>query len=151
MSIDLEDYFIPVRYLMNRFSYILPVLLTLTSSTAVFSQDNRPNLKPIEKAFSTGDVAALTALSADRVEIAVFGRSRLYSRSQARFVLKDLFSQYPPQRFQFSEPSRTSKGLFAVGSYRYALEDDPLKVYVRLRKDGDGWVLREILVEKPVR
>ncbi len=136
---------------MNRLSHILIVLLTCAWSSAVFSQDERPNLKPIEKAFSTGDVAALAARSADRIEIAVFGRSRLYSRSQARFVLKDLFSQYPPQRFQFSEPSRTSKGLFAVGSYRYSIDDDPLTVYVRLRKDGEAWVLREILVEKSER
>ena len=63
-------------------------------------------------------------------------------------MLKELFEDYPPQRVAFSEPSTTDKGLFAAGEYRYSLEEQPLRVYVRLRKNQDVWVLREVLVEK---
>ena len=108
-------------------------------------------LQHIERAFSSGDVDALTAMASDRVEIAVFGRSRLYSRSQARFVLKDLFDQYPPLHFELSAPSRTARGVFAAGTYRYSVEEKPLRVYVRLRKSGQAWSLREILVDKSGR
>ncbi len=119
-----------------------------TTQFALAQQPNRPELQRVEKAFSEADVDALSNMSADRVEIAVFGRSRLYSRSQARFILKELFDQYPPMRFELSAPSQTEKGLFAAGSYRYSMEQEPLRVYVRLRKSGESWSLREILVDR---
>ena len=111
----------------------------------------RPELARLQEAFSTADDAALYGMLSDRVEVAIFGRSRLYSRSQARIVLRDLFSQYPPQQFELSAPSQTSKGLFAAGTYRYSADKEPFQVYVRLRKSGENWTLREILVDNADR
>ncbi len=137
---------------MIRFQNILLVLLLSFGVPSAVAQDlPQPELEKVEEAFSTADVGALHAMFSDRVEIAVFARSRLYSRSQARIVLKDLFNEYPPQHFELSTPSETSKGLFAAGTYRYSANEEPFKVYIRLRKTGDKWTLREILVDKVER
>lgn len=137
---------------MVRYFLIFLILLQVIGFTSTMAQEpTQPELKQLEKAFSTGDVTALHAMFADRVEIAVFARSRLYSRSQARIVLKDLFDEYPPQHFELSTPSETSKGLFVAGTYRYSKDEEPFQVYVRLRKSGEKWALREILVDKAER
>lgn len=137
---------------MARFLNIFLILLLVFGVRSSMAQEpTQPELEQVEKAFSTGNVGALHAMFSDRVEIAVFARSRLYSRSQARIVLKDLFDEYPPQHFELSTPSETSKGLFAAGTYRYSKDEEPFQVYIRLRKSGDKWTLREILVDKTER
>ncbi len=126
--------------------------LVVLSTVTVFAQSrSSAPLSKIEQAFSKGDVDAIAALSADRVEIAVLGKSRLYSRTQAKFVLKEFFGKYPPVRAKFSEPSTTDKGLFAAGTYRHTANNQSLRLYVTLRKDASSWAVREIHVDKAAR
>lgn len=126
--------------------------LVVLSTVTVFAQSrSAAPLSKIEQAFSKGDVDAIAALSADRVEIAVLGTSRLYSRTQAKFVLKEFFGKYPPVRAKFSEPSTTDKGLFAAGTYRHTANNKSLRLYVTLRKDASSWAVREIHVDKAAR
>jgi hypothetical protein len=124
-------------------------VLSIAVASASFAQDRSTSvLSAIERAFSTSDADSIADMSAGRVEIAVLGKSRLYSRRQARYVLKDFFDQYPPLQVTLSEPSSTEKGIFAAGTYRFATDREPLRLYVRLRRDEPSWVLREIVLER---
>jgi hypothetical protein len=135
---------------------VQPILVTLavalmTAAPAMSQDRDSSPLDSIERAFSTGSADSITAMSADRIEIAVLGKSRLYSRTQAKYVLRDFFEQYPPLQVKLSEPSATEKGLFAAGTYRFATDREPLRLYVRLRRGQSEWALREIVLERAVR
>lgn len=102
-------------------------------------------LARIETAFAQGNVAGLLERAADRLDITMFGTSAVYSRAQAQYVLEGFFRDYPPRPFRFQEPSRRDENCFVTGRYGYG--DDPLRVYVRLRRQGADWELREIRID----
>ena len=108
-------------------------------------------LARLEAAIGRGSAHDLLDHAADRVEIALFGVSSLYSRAQAVYVMQDFFRQYPPVRFVLQEPSRSDGNWFAGGSYAYAPAGRDLQVFVRIRKKDGGWELREVRVEQRSR
>lgn len=131
---------------------VLVVALLVPAARPALSQmQSATPLEDVRSAFAEAKADSIAAFSAARVEIAVLGKSRLYSRSQARFVLKSFFKRYPPVRVTFADPSRTETGIFAAGSYRFAADRKPLRLYVRLRRHGSAWVIREIVVERAER
>ena len=137
---------------MNRLRITLAIAVTFLLAHPALGQDQAADvLGSIEQAFSVADADSIARMSASRVEIAVLGKSRLYSRAQARFVLRDFFEEYPPLHVELSEPSTTDKGIFAAGTYRFATDRDPLRLYLRLRRDKTNWQMREIVLERPVR
>ncbi|GIV62170.1 DUF4783 domain-containing protein [Rhodocaloribacter litoris] len=105
-------------------------------------------IQAIEEAFSRGDVETLLHRAAPQVEIAVFEPSRLYSRGQARYVLRTFFRAYPPRRFVLRDYFETHSGWFAEGDFWHVRGEEPLRIYLRLRQRAGRWELREILVEE---
>ncbi len=142
-----------VSQTMNRIRSILAIasVSLLLVAPALSQEPPASILASIERAFIAADADSIARMSASRVEIAVLGKSRLYSRTQARYVLRDFFDEYPPLRVELSEPSITDKGIFAAGTYRFAPDRNPLRLYVRLRRDQTTWLMREIVLERAVR
>lgn len=138
----LRPVFTPVGFLL----LVLVLLLAVVPPARAQAEDEAP-LAQIQAAFAAGDAQALLQHGAMRVEVALFGAGKLYSRAQAQVVMQDFFVQHPPTRFAFREHTRTDHGFFARGEYGSARVDPPLLVYVRLRVQEDRWELREILIE----
>jgi hypothetical protein len=111
-----------------------------------------PNgIEKVQDAFADGDAYALLGGASDRVEIALLGRSRLYSRQQAVHVMLDFFRRYPPEGFTLQSQDREEGSWFATGLYRHRHAEHPLQVYLRLRLRDDRWELREVRVEERQR
>lgn len=141
----------PLRLHFNILANILAGLLWLSlaaGAPAAAQELGRDALAPLEQALAGGDVETLLGQTAERIDITVFGASAVYSRSQAQYVLKDFFREYPPRRFRFQEPSQREENWFAAGQYWYEQSETPLWVYVRLRRQGAQWELREIRVDR---
>ena len=105
----------------------------------------------VQGAFAQGDARALLGDASDRVEIALLGRSRLYSRAQAFYVMQDFFRRYPPEGFTLQSQAQEQGSWFATGRYRYKHAEQPLLVYLRLRLKSDQWELREMRIEERQR
>lgn len=111
-----------------------------------------PNgIEQVQDAFADGDAHALLGGASDRVEIALLGRSRLYSRQQAVHVMLDFFRRYPPEGFTIQSQAREEGSWFATGQYRYKHAEHPLQVYLRLRLRDNQWELREVRIEERQR
>ena len=106
------------------------------------------NIEEIQDAFAKGDARALLAKASSRVEIALLGRSRLYSRPQAVYVIQDFFRRYPPEGFVVQSEDQEEGSWFATGRYRYKHAERPLQVYLRFRWKDDEWALHEVRVEE---
>lgn len=105
-----------------------------------------PELADLETAFAHGDAKRLIEHAARRVDVTLFGSSELFSRSQAGYVFKEFFREYPPERLILRETTGAEGNWFASGRYWYARAEEPLAVYLRLRHGSEGWQLREIRI-----
>jgi len=132
---------------------LLVLLLLTAGQRTVRAQDPDIDavLTEVRGAISRGDLPVLLDHAADRVEIALFGESKRYSKAQARYVLQDFFNTYRPRRFVFRDHSQTDRGWFAEGEFWYGRADRPLRLYVLLRLRDHRWELREIIIEERTR
>ncbi len=126
------------------------LVVALLAAGPAAAQQATP-LARLGQAFEAGDAHALLADAADRVEIALLGSSKLYSRAQATYVMQEFFREYPPEQFTLQNESRTEGSWIAAAHYRYKRAEHPLQVYVRLRVKGEQWELREVRVEERQR
>jgi len=97
----------------------------------------------VRAAFESGDVDALIRRCADRVDLSLFGEGELVSKSQAKYVMREFFRDYPPEKLDVEETSGTEGSWFASGVYLHQ-RGNPLSVYFRLRSRDGEWELREI-------
>lgn len=124
-------------------------LLSLGVAGSAWGQE--PPLLKVQEAFAAGDANALLGEAADRLEIALMGQSKLYSRAQATYVMEDFFRRYPPEQFTLQNDSQGGGNWFATGQYHYKHTEQPLHVYVRLHRKGEQWELREVRIERRQR
>lgn len=102
----------------------------------------------LQAAFVAGDADALLGGAAERVEITLLGQSRLYSRAQAMYVMRDFFREYVPEQLLLVSENQAEGSWIADAQYRYRGAERALQVYLRLRHHADGWELREIRIEQ---
>ena len=136
----------------TRTVWLVGLLLVLlgTGREAVAQQDAA--LAYVERAVEAGDAEALLSEATERVEIALFGSSTLYSRAQALYVMEHFFQEYPPVQFSLQHTSAADGNWFASGPYYHTHSDRPLRVYVRLRVRGEEqWEVREVRIEERLR
>lgn len=103
----------------------------------------------VVRAFERGD--ALVLLGGDatsHLEVGLMGENRLYSRSQAAYVLQKFFKTHPPARFELQDTSRVGGNRFVAGRYFSRSDAEPLRVYVRFREREGQWELREIHIDR---
>ena len=126
------------------------VLLAGGSVTRAVGQ-TPDGIEKVQQAFETGDAPSLLSNASDRIEIALLGRSRLYSRAQAIHVVQGFFQRYPTAGFTIQSQAREESSWFVAGRYRYKHAEHPLQVYLRFRLKDDAWELREVRVEERQR
>lgn len=73
-------------------------------------------------------------------EIKIDGKSSNYSKSQAEYVLKDFFKEFPPKRFSYIHEGSSKEGLhYAIGKYEY--EGGAHRVYILFKKIEDRYMI----------
>lgn len=100
----------------------------------------------LEKAFQTGNATTIINQSSEKVLINILDKEGVYSAPQARQVLKDFFSTYPPKTFSFSfkdkEEGTTS---FALGSY--TSKTSSFRVSIKFTLEKDIYKIESIIIE----
>ena len=130
----------------------MALFIVLCGGGIVAAAQQAPALEHVERTFSVGDAETLLSAASERVEIALFGSSTLYSRAQALYVMQHFFQDYPPVQFSLQHTSAEDGNWFATGRYYHARSDYPLRVYVRLRaQEEEQWEVREIRIEERLR
>jgi hypothetical protein len=127
------------------------VSLAFTTSGRASAQGRDPNLQQVVSAVVRGDERALIAMMSERIELALLGASRQYSKSQATLVLRQFFQEHPPRAFNIVDSTRSESGVFLEGVLRTRNGDQTYRIYLRLNHAGGEWTLREMLVERAER
>ena len=110
------------------------VLLFLGIASSVrntYAQDTL-DVELIIRSLATGEASKLMALAGDRVELALLGQTRRYSRAQALHVLKAFFHQHPPEAFSLSHSLTQGDEWWLTGLYQIRYDAARMRVYLRL-------------------
>lgn len=97
---------------------ILMVLLVSIFVIPLVAQSFDGALKQMNKAISDGNYASLSDLFSDSVDLTVRNTDGVFSKAQAKGVLKSFFENDKPKSFQIKHQGSSNDGtVYAIGLY----------------------------------
>lgn len=124
------------------------LLAAAPCATTVTAQTSDEALKELTQAFSTADAGRLAGISTSTLDLALLGSARSYSRRQATLMMRSFFREYPPESFRIADFTKTGRGWFIEAVYVTKDRLVPFRVYIRLRLDERGWLVRDLTIEE---
>ena len=94
------------------FFLFLPLFPELSAQT---SQSVTEAFPEIEKALKTGDVETFSNWFSDNLDIDILDVSNIYSKNQAKQILKKFFDKYTPKNFTFLHQSGNGRVYYGIG------------------------------------
>ena len=94
----------------------------------------------VRLAIKTGSAKELSKYMHTSMELSIDGEKNNYSQTQAEFVLRDFFKEYPSTEFQYIHQGSSGGGLkYAIGTYTYS--NGSYRVVIRLKEVEGEYVL----------
>lgn len=119
----------------------------LTSVALVIGVSGSIPYESIEKAFVSNDETALTAHCGEKVLMTVLGDEGVYSRSQAKLVLKNFFSKWPSGTFKFYfKGKESSDGSFCIGKYTVGANE--FRVTINFKNANQKYVIESLDIDR---
>jgi len=103
----------------------------------------------LEDAFGRSDADAVLGYAGGRIDLAIEGGARQYSRAQAKYVLRSFLESNPVHSFALVVNTSNQKGRFLEGTMRAGKANYDVFVWVRNR--SGSWEVREIIFQKRKR
>lgn len=101
---------------MKLSSLLLFLLLPLLSPlSAPAQQPAKDAFIEIEKAIKAGDVENLSNWFSDNLDFDILDIANIYSKNQAKQILKNFFVKYTPKNFTFVHQSGNGKVYYGIG------------------------------------
>lgn len=70
----------------------------------------------IVNAFKTGDASAIASYFNSTIELTIYNKEEIYSKTQAERILKDFFINNPPTQFSIIHQGGKETSRYAIGS-----------------------------------
>ncbi len=125
---------------------IFMLLFAWLPLTFVQGQTARSTSLPDEviEAMQQGDAGALSPFMNNRIELLLPGKSGVFSKEQARFIIKDFFEEHPVNSFQVLHQGARENSTFAIG--RYTCRQGQYRVYFLIKSESGS--INEILIHQ---
>ena len=115
---------------------ILVLLIWICSPQLQAQQMPATTLNEVRNHISQGNAEKLYEHLNENVEVTLLNSRKDYAKSQAKFVLKQFFSNYPPSGFSISHHASSGKSLYyALGEYRSSKGQMVVNIFFKI-KDG---------------
>jgi hypothetical protein len=92
---------------------LLIILVTLLVSFTIHAENIPPDLVT---AFKTGDATKLAEYFSISIELTLFDKEEIYSKTQAEMIMRDFFSQHPPTQFKILHQGGKDNSKYAIGN-----------------------------------
>ena len=134
---------------MKKIRQLLPFLVYFLALGCLHAQTaGKDPLPPkVVEAVKKGDAKALTPFLNDKIELVLPGKSGIYSREQAHFILKDFFSDNKVSAFHVLHYGSRQSATFAIGEYICTHERFRIYFLVKCPSD-DRSLIHQIRIEK---
>ena len=121
------------RFFATAVSLFLFLSLGFTSTAPALPQSGGDVFAPIAKYIQKGDSDKLSAWFANNLEIEIFGKQTDCSSIQAKQIMKNFFSQYPPKSFEIIHKSGNPPMKYAIGTLNTGSEVFRVVLLVKLQ------------------
>ncbi len=126
---------------------LLALLVLITSAWQLQAQKNDEDLEKISTALKEADHDKLHVYCNDMVEISVPGNEGTYSKTQAKFILRDFFREYPVRDFRIKHEGLSNNGSkYAIGEYFH--QKGKMRTYFLMKSNGKKYSIHIIQFEK---
>ncbi|MFW5753744.1 MAG: DUF4783 domain-containing protein, partial [Marinilabiliaceae bacterium] len=144
----------PIRLYQTKFirmnilkPLLLLVLFLVTTAPLIAQEDgNSPLPQKVIQAVKQGDASAIDPFMNNKVELVLPGKSGVFSREQAHFILKDFFKENQVQSFEMLHHGTRQNATFAIG--RYSCSNGTYRMYFLVKNSDDTSVIHQIRIEK---
>lgn len=109
-------------------------------------QNNNDVFTPIGKYIEAGDAEKLAAWFADNLELDIAGSVNSCTRSQAKLIMKNFFTNNTPKKFNIIHKSGRPPMSYAVGSLSAGA--DKFRVIIYVRTDDGKNSIQQLRIEK---
>lgn len=100
-------------------------------------------INDVKEAIKTGSSKEIAKFLNQNVDVTLDGSMQNYSKTQAEYVLKDFFQKSPPTSFTIVHQGASKGGLpYAIG--QYISKNDTFRVWVRIKNNGNDYLIHEI-------
>ena len=125
---------------LGRQAGLVTILLLLVSSNLFAQSDVIDNVRV---AMKTGSSKELAKYFSSTVELNFDGDKSSYSKSQAEFVLRDFFKNYPPVDFEYIHQGASKQGLkYVIG--KYSITGGSYRIWVLFKKSNNTFYVDTI-------
>lgn len=101
---------------------------------------------PIAKYFQRGDAECLAAWFAENLQVNVMGTVSNCSRSQARQIIRNFFTNYTPRNFEIVYTSGTYPMEYAVGNLDSG--GNMFRITILVKTNDSGNYIEQLKIEK---
>ena len=123
-----------------------PTQPTMQSQSATQQNSTNDVFTPIGKYIEAGDAEKLAAWFADNLELDITGSVNSCTRSQAKLIMKNFFSNNTPKKFNIIHKSGRPPMSYAVGSLSAGA--DKFRVIIYVRTDDGKNSIQQLRIEK---
>ena len=125
---------------------LLALFLVTIASLNAQENGNSPLPQTVIQAVKKGDASAIDPFMNSKVELVLPGKSGVFSREQAHFILKDFFKENQVRSFEMLHHGTRQNATFAIG--RYSCSKGNYRMYFLVKNSGDNAVIHQIRIEK---
>lgn len=131
---------------MKQIARILLTVAALLLPLASHAQSGDDVFKPITKYMSQGDVESLSSWFDDNLELSIFSKSNITSRTQAKRVLERFFESYAPRSLDISHTASRSNMKTALGTLNAGGEKFLVTIFIR--QENGSYQIQQLKIER---
>jgi hypothetical protein len=112
-------------------------------SISVFPEDIPAQ---VINAFSTGNASLLSQNFNNTIELTLFDKEEIYSKTQAEMILRDFFSKHKPSQFKIIHQGGKENSKYAIGNLICGSES--FRITFLLKSEGSVLFIHQLRIEK---
>ena len=109
-------------------------------------QTDTLDIAAVTEYLSEGNAEALMLHASEHLELALLEQPHRYTRSQALYILKKFFRQYPSDGFEVGHSMIQGEEWWLIGRYALRDEEQFLRFYLRFDGSSPMYVLKAVQV-----
>jgi hypothetical protein len=120
---------------------LVPVILLLASFTFYSNEIS----EQIISAFKSGNASKLAEYFDKSIELNLFDKEEVYSKTQAEMILRDFFTQHKPTEFKVLHQGGKEASKYAIGSL--ICGSDAYRVTFLFKSEGAKTYIHQLRIE----
>ncbi|MDQ3190360.1 MAG: DUF4783 domain-containing protein [Bacteroidota bacterium] len=123
------------------------ILISVLLITSAIAAAQTHNAEAIAQAFKTGNAKELSKYFSSNVELKVFNKEDVYSKTQAEIIVKDFFTKNQPKNYLEVHNGTSKAGAqYIIG--QLSTSSGTFRVNYFLKKVGELYLIQELRFEE---